>query len=158
MNHTNASKWIIVAIIAMLLLVVIAYSIQKPEQFTNIPFLGPTATPTPLSSGNIILTSPRFNEHVGQQFTIIGKARVFENVVSIRLKDKLSGKIYGEVASRTDAQDAGQFGDFQTGVLLNDPKLQPGTELLLEVYQASPKDGQEIDKLVVPLIFTPTAD
>ena len=142
----------------MLLLVGLAYSIQKPETLTNVPFFGPTPTPTPLSSTNIILTSPKLNEHVSQQFDIIGKARVFENVVSIRLKDKLTGKVYGEVASRTDAPEAGQFGNFQTGVLLNDPKLQPGTELLLEVYQTSAKDGQEIDKIVVPLIFTPTAD
>src|SRR3954463_2027379 len=104
MKHTDASKWILIAIVAMLVLVGLAYSIQKPQLFTNIPFIGPSATPTPLASANIVLTSPRLNEHVSQQFHITGKARVFESVVNIRLKNKLTGKVYGEVAARTDAQ------------------------------------------------------
>lgn len=158
MKHADMSKWIIIAIVAMLLLVGLAYAAQKPERFTNVPFIGPSATPTPLASENIVLTAPHLNEHVSQKFVITGKARVFESVVSIRLKNKLTGKIYGETIARTDAPDAGQFGEFKTGVLLNDPKLEPGTELVLEVYQQSPKDGSEVDKIAVPLVFSPTAE
>lgn len=158
MKHTDVAKWLVIAVIAMIVLIGLAFSIQKPELVKNVPFIGPSATPTPLSSANIVLTSPHMNQHVSKQFRIEGKARVFENVVSIRLKNKLTGVVYGQTSTMTDASEAGQFGEFQTGVILNDGSLKTGTELVLEVFQASAKDGSDMDKIAVPLVFSPSAE
>jgi hypothetical protein len=136
-------------------LIGVGYASQKPQILHILPFMRPSPTPAPLASNNIVLYSPRKDEHVGQEFTITGKARVFENVVSIRLRDKLSGASYGQTQATTDATEAGQFGNFQASVSLSNPDLRSGQELLLEVYQSSARDGSEIDKVVVPIKFTP---
>jgi hypothetical protein len=95
---------------------------------------------------------------VSQRFEVKGTARVFENQVTIRLKEKLSGKMIGETNAYADAPDMGQFGEFRAGIVLNDPSLRSGTEMVLEVFQYSAKDGSEIDKVSVPITFTPVAE
>ena len=120
--------------------------------------MGPTPTPTPLSSDNIIVYTPRINDHVSQIVVVKGKARVFENVVSIRLKEKLSGKVFGVVTTSTDAKEAGTYGNFKAGISLNNQSLLTNADLILEVFQASPKDGSDMDTISIPVRFAPTAD
>lgn len=140
---------------ALALLAGVAWVSQRPAALQKVPLLGPSATPTPVASENIILTSPKSGEYIQATFVVQGKARVFENVVNIRLKEKLSGKVYGETTAMTDATEAGTFGDFQTGIQLTNPNLKSGTEFILEVYQSSAKDGSEYDKVSVPVVFKP---
>ncbi len=156
-HHHQLRNWLLLLMVALIALVGLALSIQRPQALSSIPFFAPTATPTPLASQNITVTSPKANEQVSQLFTVSGKARVFENVVMIRLKEKLSGKIVGEIPATADAKDMGQYGDFSAGIQLNDPNLHVGTEFIVEVFQYSAKDGAEIDKVSIPVTFTPVA-
>ncbi len=82
-----------------------------------------------------------------------GKARVFENVVSIRLKDK-NGKILFQGTTNAQSPDVGQFGLFQKEVTFETMQKE-GT---LEVYQASARDGSEIDKVTIPVKFQGNQD
>lgn len=157
-HHHQLRKWLLLLIVAFILLVGLALSIQRPQMFTGVPVVGPSPTPTPIASENIILTSPKADANVGQTFFVAGQARVFENMVTIRLKEKLSGKVIGETQAYADAPDVGQFGEFEAGIQLADTSLRVGTEFILEVFQYSAKDGSEIDKVTVPLTFTPTAE
>lgn len=140
---------------AFALLAGVAWVSQKPDALKNVPFLGPTVTPTPIASENIQVTSPKAGEYIQDTFVVKGKARVFENVVNIRLREKLSGKIYGETTAMTDAKEAGTFGEFQKGIQLTDPNLKSGSDFVIEVYQSSAKDGSEIDKVSIPVKFKP---
>lgn len=140
------------------MLMLAALSVQNPDLIKKTPFFRPTPIPTPIASENIILLSPKANEYITQKLIIEGKARVFENVLSIRLKNKLTGKVYGQTRASTNAQEMGEFGDFYAGVLLDDDELLPGMELILEVFLSSPKDGSETDKVAVPIIFSPVAE
>jgi hypothetical protein len=125
----------------------------NPEYAKNIP----TPTPITTASGNIVIFSPTSDSGVSQDFQISGKARVFENVVSLRIKKKITGTIYTQAAFMANAKDAGVFGDFVYDAHLKaDNSLRPGDTLILEVFQASPKDGSETDKVSIPIIFTPT--
>ncbi len=158
MNHKTTIVWLVIAAVATIVLLLAALSIQQPDIVKNTPFYRPTPTIAPAASQNIIVVSPKMNEHITQKLIIEGKARVFENMVSLRLKNKLTGKVYGQTYTQTNAQEAGEFGDFRAGVLLDNDDLKPGTELILEVFQASPKDGRDTDKVSVPLIFSPVAE
>lgn len=155
-NH-QLRNWLLLLLVALIALVGLAVSIQRPASLLMIPLFAPTATPTPLASQNITVTSPKANDQISQLFTVTGRARVFENVVMIRLKDKLSGQIYGEIPATTNAQDMGQYGDFSAGIQLSDPNLRVGAEFVVEVFQYSAKDGSEIDKVSIPVTFAPTA-
>ncbi len=156
-HHHQLRNWLLLLMVAFIALVGLALSIQRPSSLSAIPFFAPTATPTPLASQNITVTSPKTNDQISQLFTVSGRARVFENVVIIRLKEKLSGKIVGEIPATTNAQDMGQYGDFNAGIQLSDPNLRVGTEFVVEVFQYSAKDGKEIDKVSIPVTFAPTA-
>jgi hypothetical protein len=157
-HHHQLRKWLLIMMAAFVVLIVMALSIQRPASLTGVPLLGPSATPTPIASENIILESPKADEHISQVFYVTGKARVFENMVAIRLKEKLSGRTIGETTAYANAPDVGQFGEFQAGIQLTDPSLRSGDSFILEVFQYSAKDGSEIDKVTVPLTFTPVAE
>jgi len=117
-----------------------------------------TPTPTPLvaASGNIVIMSPSAESSVNQDFLIRGKARVFENVVSIRVRTKLTRKVLLQDTAMAYTPDTSQLGDFVYNAHLSSSDiLRPNDIILLEVFQASAKDGREIDKVVIPLRFNP---
>lgn len=157
-HHHQMRKWLIVMLIAFVVLLAMALNIQKPDALTGVPFLGPTVTPTPVASENIILTEPVEDQNISQRFVVKGKARGSENTVYIRIREKLSGNVIGETTAITDASEPGQFGEFGTGIQLADPTIRSGSKFVLEVFLYSAIDGKETDKVSIPLTFTPVAE
>lgn len=101
-----------------------------------------------MASANIEVLSPRAGDAVQSGFAIKGNARVFENVVSITLTDS-EGNILAQTWAYANAPDVGKFGPFEK--MLN--FQTSAAEGILEVYQSSSKDGSEIDKVTIPLLF-----
>ncbi len=135
--------------------IIFLYLLQNTSFFSQSP--QPAPTPIPASSRNIIVLSPVSEEQVSQDFLVKGKARVFENVVSIRVTHKITGRVLLSDSTIAYAQDIGQFGDFAYTVRLkNDVFLKVSDDLLLEVFQASPKDGSDTDTVSIPLRFNPS--
>lgn len=131
---------------------------QVVEQ-TNPP--SPNAnSQTAVASANIIVTSPSPNQKVGSKFKLTGQARVFENVFAFRLKNKRTNKIYAQAPTMTDGNEMGQFGNFNFEINYqnNSPDLKDNDGLILEVYQNSPKDGVEVDKVTINLIYDAQLD
>lgn len=113
----------------------------------KIVFL-PSISPTP--SANIQVSSPKAGEEVSFPFTISGQARVFENMLSVRLLEQGTRKLLYQVPVYAKAPDMGQFGPFEQeiGYLV----AQPADEnVILEAFWNSPKDGSEIDAVSIPL-------
>lgn len=104
-----------------------------------------------IPQGNIIVSSPQQNEQVGKTFIVTGEARVFENTFQVRLTNPTTQEILFNEPAMADAKDVGLYGPFSVPVDLSAANLQPGQELLLEVFQFSAKDGTEVDKVSVPL-------
>lgn len=107
-----------------------------------------TITLAPAASVNIEVLSPRGGDKIKPNFAVKGNARVFENVVSIRLTDS-QGVILVETSTMANAPDVGQFGPFEKMLEFQ----TTDTEGTLEVFQYSAKDGSEIDKVRVPILF-----
>ncbi len=101
------------------------------------------------SSGNMRVSEPQFNAVVGHPLTIRGSARVFENQFNYRLKDQ-DGTVLVDGHAYANAPDTGQFGDFEITV---DYPTPHGTHGTVEVFDFSAKDGTEIDKVTIPVIF-----
>lgn len=78
-----------------------------------------------------------------------GKARVFENQFNVRLSG--GGKKIYEGSATTDAQDVGIFGNFEVSIPISAQDLAGVSDIKLEVFDYSAKDGSEIDKVIVNL-------
>jgi hypothetical protein len=80
---------------------------------------------------------------------ITGQARVFEGTFLWRLKNE-AGEVINFGSSQTQAPDIGQFGPFDFYAVV--PEVS-SSNLILEVFQASPKDGSDQDLISVPVVL-----
>lgn len=101
------------------------------------------------SVDNIHLFAPVAQSTVSSPLVIKGEARVFENVVLYRVKDE-NGTILAQGSTLAQSPDIGLFGPFSTEVAIPLNDSQDGT---LEVFTSSPKDGSEINKITIPIVF-----
>jgi cytoskeletal protein RodZ len=118
----------------------------KPETEPSTPT---STTPVPTTSKDISVTVPGVDALVSSPMLVRGEARVFENNVSLRLTDA-DGEILAETFATAEAPDIGQFGPFQISLSFSRPTTSTGT---LEVFEASARDGSEINKVTIPVRF-----
>lgn len=97
---------------------------------------------------NIIIESPKANEEVVSPIKLKGLARVFENNFNYRLTDS-EGVVLSEGYGTADSPDVGLFGVFDTEIYFKS-NSDTGT---LEVFSQSAKDGEEINKVIIPLFL-----
>lgn len=114
----------------------------------------PEADQTPVSeiwsdSGNISVRAPQPNALVSSPLIVFGMERTFEQNVVIRLRDGKGNELIKTSTTGT-APDLGIHGPYRAELIFEKPKTRAGT---LEVFQASPKDGSEIDKVTVSVRF-----
>lgn len=82
------------------------------------------------------------------EYVIHGKAKVFEGNYHYRIKDGDQVLIDG---SSTASQGAPEWGNFQNTIHLSKSQSALKTDLTLELFEKSAKDGSEINKLILPL-------
>jgi hypothetical protein len=155
MLHNEYTKTM--GLLVLALVIVLGFFFIQQQSIISKSAPQPTPTPFAAASGNIIVSSPYKDGSVPPYFIVRGKARVFENVVFVRVSNPVLGKIYYTGQALTDAQEAGTFGAFAAEVRLDtrDFSLRPNDKLTLEVFQTSAKDGKEIDVVTIPLYFSP---
>lgn len=116
---------------------------------TTLPRGTLTPSPSPQSSPNITVITPRSGDTVSSPLVVRGQARTFEQNVNFRLRQS-DGKVLVEDFTTAQAEDLGIFGPYSKTLTFSSPTTQTGT---LEVFQVSPKDGSEIDKVTVNVRF-----
>jgi hypothetical protein len=100
------------------------------------------------ASKNVIVSSLVKNQALASPFVLLGRARVFENGVSWRVRDGL-GNIIASGNTLTNAREAGTYGQYRVRAFLQKlPKTSTGK---VEVYTISPRDGSEQDTVTVPV-------
>jgi len=95
----------------------------------------------------IWLTAPKAGQTVGSPMKVAGMAMVFEATVNYRLKNS-EGKILAEGFAQA-AAGAPEHGEFSFTI---DFAAETGKGTL-EVFEVSMKDGGEINKVSVPVVF-----
>jgi hypothetical protein len=100
-------------------------------------------TPTINPNANIILESPKEGETIASPFVITGRARVFENQLNFRVRGAKGNSLI-EGTMTANASDVGQFGPYEVTI-----SSVPKGKATIEVFDHSPKDGSEIDKVSV---------
>jgi hypothetical protein len=94
----------------------------------------------------IWVTTPSSGQMITSPVEISGSARVFEATVNYRIKDD-KGKILDE-GSTNAAEGAPGRGDFLIKTNFETAGSGKGQ---IEVFWASPKDGSELDKVIIPV-------
>jgi hypothetical protein len=101
-----------------------------------------------LVSDRIAVGAPVYDAKVGPTFVLSGSGRVFEANVVWRVKDS-SQKIVASGRTTASLGSSAVWGTFRTTVAL--PSSVAVGRLMLEVYEASPKDGSEQGLIAMPL-------
>lgn len=102
----------------------------------------------PENEPNIAVYSPE--KEVDFPFEINGRARVFENIINIRVIDEKTKEYIYEGIATANSPEMGEFGDFSKTIdyFYKKPESE---NLIIEVFWHSPKDGAELDKVSIPV-------
>ena len=98
---------------------------------------------------NIRVSSPQPDAKLTSPFLVTGEARVFENMLSVRVTNK-DGKAFINESVYAKAKDVGEFGVFSINLSYAFRNTKEG---FVEVYSKSAKDGSEQDLVRIPVIF-----
>jgi len=112
----------------------------------------PCGEPVALPGEAIVVSEPVLNQPVVNPLRLVGKARTFEYYVEYRVRDE-DGKVLseGNFIANGGPQEAPDFySGFNQSINYNNPKGKTGT---LEVFESSAKDGTEVNKITIPLLF-----
>mgnify|MGYP001569777749 FL=1 len=101
----------------------------------------------PLRNAVMKVTAPLFNAKIKSPVTLAGQANVFEAQMNARVKDA-SGLILAETSFQT--REGQTMSPFLTKVTYKKPSRPKGT---IEIFSFSPKDGAEINKIIIPVLF-----
>ncbi len=108
---------------------------------SNEPSPSASVSPSPSVTAGpaITMTTPKIGDTVDSPIFVTGRARVFENQLTVQVKDN-TGHVVASEHVFTDAKDAGQYGTYTTHIV-----LPPGTAtatMTVEALAESPKgDG-----------------
>lgn len=124
-----------------------------PQNTAEAPVVpnGDSGVPAEEPLGNIVVAQPVAGDVVGFPLTIIGQARVFENVFQYRVLDA-AGVVLAEHHAMADAEDIGEYGSFALTVHYQEPTTLEG---FVEVFSYSAKDGSVQDLQRIPVTFAP---
>ncbi len=150
-------RWFLVFVFGFVggFVVATAFSVREPIQLEiSTPLPPETVEEDPeeqiwSASGNISVSTPKPNTVVSSPLIVEGLERTFEQNVVVRLKDAGDREL-AKVAVTGTAPDAGIHGPYRAELTFETPATKTGT---LEVFQGSPKDGSEIDKVTIPVRF-----
>lgn len=96
---------------------------------------------TPCNNANIKVTNLKINQQVSYPFTILGEAKMFENQFNYRIKDSKGTLLKEGVIYAKDNK-------FEVKVTTLRTK---DTKIVVEVFDKSARDGNEVDKIIIPL-------
>lgn len=100
-------------------------------------------------SGEISVRIPAPQAFIKTPLIVEGLARTFENNVQLRLSDS-SGKELTHTFTEAHAPDLGLHGPYRVELRFDLPTTTTG---VLEVFELSAENGQEINKVTVPVRF-----
>ena len=95
------------------------------------------------------VTSPTTNQVIGSPFQIAGKANFFEGHVRIKIKDQSNQVLVDTFTTAEGSMD--QLYPFSKLVSFKKPSAEQG---IVEIFEESAKDGSEINKITIPVIFS----
>lgn len=116
------------------------------------PTASPSPAPSPLvsSGGNLAVERPLTGARVTTPIAVAGRARVFEAAVAWRLVDAAGRELAKDFA--TASLGAPEFGTYAFPISF---RVMSETSAFVEVFSRSPRDGNVMDLVRVPVTLLP---
>jgi hypothetical protein len=101
---------------------------------------------------NIKISEPKADETFNLPISVKGEARVFENVVSLKVTDEENNLLLQDFFM-ANSPDVGEFGNFSYVIdtLLKEPVSK---KIFIQIYWDSPKDGSPLDVVSIPVYLS----
>lgn len=113
----------------------------------DFKFIKNTTKPPWSKSRNILVNTPWIDDSIKSPVEISGEAIAFEGVVNIRIKDD-DNHILAETTTQNES--GVERSAFKISLGFGKATSKKGT---VEVYTISAKDGEEQDKVTIPIVF-----
>jgi len=120
------------------------WQFQADQEILSVTEISAT---NPARNDVIKVASPKTNAQIKSPVELSGQAAVFEAQLNARIKDG-SGLILAEAQFMT--VEGQKMSPFSTKIKYKKPSRREG---VIEVFDISAKDGSEIDKVSIPVIF-----
>jgi len=142
-----------VAVFVILIFLLIVGAAILWEVKIGCPSSGlPSPSPTPLSNEFITVTSLVIDQEIESPVLVQGESNTFEANVRIRIKDD-NGNVLADTFTMGGAY--GEMKPFSMEVVYDSPSVPTG---VVGVFENSAKDGSEINRITVPVIFQDYSD
>lgn len=140
--------WAVFVILTLGAILTIFFLRQQFQNFSENNQLFQIIKPTSEKKQRIFLDKPIRNQKIKSPLIINGKTEVSKNNIKIRIKDE-TNKILTDAFINTKNDQEASF--FQTEIYYNMPEEKNG---ILEIFEYSSIDEEEINKISVPIIFS----
>jgi hypothetical protein len=106
---------------------------------SGTPVVSVSVTPSPtVATSSVTIISPKYNDVVDSPVIVTGKARVFENQFTVRLKDSTGKIVYQRDAVMSDAKDSNMWGTYSIKIPF---PVGLGSNFKIEAVDYSAKGG-----------------
>jgi len=149
-KHKHPPNWarlILIALVSGVFCGSLLIAIWQFQSDEEIMFNSEMTIKNPARNNSIKVVSPKINEQIKSPVQISGQAAIFEAQFNARIKDN-SGLILAEAQLRTE--EGQMMSPFSARIKYKKPSRREGT---IEIFDISAKDGSEIHKISIPVIF-----
>lgn len=144
----NTQRILLTALMAVAFFGFILFNIQQSQsEEETLLNEAKLINSSPTKNAAVEIVSPKPNTTIKNPVKITGQAAVFEAVLQIRIKDA-SGLILAQ--TKTMTAQGQKMSPFSANVKYKKPTRPKGA---IEIYSLSPKDGSEINKITIPIVF-----
>lgn len=123
-------------------------SFEMNKKTISAPKEVPNKTDEYFGNAYIKIKSPQKNSVTGKPVQITGKANVFEANVRVRMKDEMQNILIDTFITAEGAYDG--LYPFEQAIDYTTPSSR---YMVMEVFEESPRDGTEINKVIIPLVY-----
>ncbi|MDD2753066.1 MAG: Gmad2 immunoglobulin-like domain-containing protein [Candidatus Portnoybacteria bacterium] len=143
----NRERLLLTALVAVTFFGFLLWSIEQTASEQEDLLTASAIISFPNSNRSIRALSPKIGAAIKSPVVISGRASVFEAVLQARIKDA-SGLTLAQ--TKIMAKEGQKMSPFSASVKYKKPTRPKGT---IEVFSLSAKDGSEINKITIPVVF-----
>ncbi len=146
-HRYNLGRLILIALVGGVFCGFLLVAIWQFQSDQEIMFSSEVTVKNPVRNDSIKVTAPKMGEKIKSPIQLSGQAAVFGAQLNARIKDK-SGLVLTETQFMTEEGQTMSL--FSVKIKYKKPSRSEG---IVEIFEISAKDGSEINKVSIPVIF-----
>jgi len=145
--HYNRERLLLFSLVALAFLGFLLWSIEQSNRDEISVLAGFYQVKSPTENKVFKIDAPKVGAAIKSPARVSGQAAVFEAVMQVRIKDA-SGLTLAQ--TRVMTAEGQKMSPFSASIKYKKPTRSKG---IIEFFALSAKDGSEINKLSIPVVF-----